>query len=266
MPLDEKEKEALKKRYKEHRQAIWSGKHSRKSKKKKAKRDVVNFANTPPKETIKAKIAVEQPAKSVTNENTIPAKKRHSLLNSADQEKNEQIVILRRTKEKKSTSETPTKIMPPVSERTTLYVPESTRKTEEKLPASDDKKTTLEQACPRAKRGDERISMYASSLNVAESSTRLETNAKLSTSTKNMLKEKIKNQRQEIWSGTSSKKGRSSNLEGKNIKELKSELETISAHNSPESREGLTLGVVFIGIAAVVAAIILGVLLGYLLA
>ncbi len=41
MPLDEKEKEELKKRYKEHRQSIWFGKHSRKLKKrKKDKRDV----------------------------------------------------------------------------------------------------------------------------------------------------------------------------------------------------------------------------------
>ena len=256
MPLDEKEKEELKKRYREHRQSMWFGKHSRKLKKrKKNKHDVDDFVRHVKKKEVKTSISPEQPKKSVEIENATFAKesKRHdSPKKLADHEEQNQMVILRRMKGKKSVSETPTKIMPPVSERTTLYEPEPTRKTEV-ISLPNDKTTMLEQ--------NEVQPQSFSSPNAAELSTKLEVAAK-SPPPENMLKEKIKSQRQEIWSGTTSqKKRRPKKRNGK-----KDEKNLGLAQNSQKTEKGLTLGVVFIGIAAVVTAVLLGVLLGYLLA
>lgn len=260
MPLDEKEKEALKERYKEHRQSIWFGKHSRKLKRKKDRRDVDNFVSRGKKEETKARISAEQPTKSVEIENATSVKESKRRISSklADYEGQNQMVILRRPKGKKSVSEAPTEMMPSVSERTTLYEPESTRRTEIRLPSPDDKTTMLERNEPRAK--------SSSSPNVAELSTKLEVIPKPPPSLENMLKEKNKSQRQEIWAGASSQKKRRPKLKERDGKKAEKNLGLISAQNSQETKKGLTLGAVFIGIAAVVAAIALGVLLGYLLA
>ncbi len=275
MPLDEKEKEELKKRYKEHRQAIWSGKHSRKLKRKDAKRDVDNFAAR--KEEQKASISPEQPTKLVEIENA--ASVRESKLRSspklADDEEQNQMVILRRPKGRKSVSEAPTKIVSPVSERTTLYEPEPMRKTEVKsssltsktkpddkitmfTPFTDGSALRLEQNEPQSK--------SSSSSNVAELSTKLAVTEAPLSSQENMLKEKIKSQRQEIWAGVSSQKKRRQKPPKQNAKKAEEDLEIISAQNPKEAKKGLNLGIVFIGIAAVVAAVVLGVLLGYILA
>ena len=204
MPLDEKEKEELKKRYKEHRQAIWSGKHSRKLKRKDAKRDVDNFAAR--KEEQKATISPEQQTKLVEIETaeSVRESKRRSSPKLADSEEQKQMVILHRPKGRKSVSEAPTKIVSPVNERTTLYEPELTRKTEVKSSSltnqtkPDDKTTMftsftdgfalrLEQNEPQAK--------YSSSSNAAELSTKLEVTESPLSSQENMLKAKIKSQR-----------------------------------------------------------------------
>jgi len=263
MPLDEKEKEALKERYKEHRQAMWFGKHSRKSKKKKPRLDDEdNFVNPTQKEEIKARISAKQPMKSVTIIEDDAVAKKQQGSGKLSEEKNDRIVILSRTKEKKSISETPTKIMPPTSERTTIYEPELPPKAKAKLSSPDDKKTILQQ--------DKPLTPSSSSTNVAELSTRLEATVEPSSSTENILKEKIKDQRQEIWSGASSKKRRRSKSKEKNGKKSEENSHSIAAQdyqpNSQAEKEGLTLGIVFIGIAAVVAAVVLGVLLGYILA
>ncbi|MBM3238744.1 hypothetical protein FJZ31_20835 [Candidatus Poribacteria bacterium] len=81
--MDEKEKKALQEKYKEHRQAIWFGEYSRKVKKKKDK----------------------EPARSEI-ENAISVAER-AAARPAPTEEQGQIVILRRTKGKKSINEAP---------------------------------------------------------------------------------------------------------------------------------------------------------------
>ena len=286
MPLDEKEKEELKKRYKEHRQAIWSGKHSRKLKRKDAKRDVDNFAAR--KEEQKATISPEQQTKLVEIETaeSVRESKRRSSPKLADSEEQKQMVILRRPKERESVSEAPTKIVSPISERTTLYEPEPTRKTEVKSSSltsqtKPDDKTTMFASLTDAEglrftsftdgsalrlEQNEPQSKYSSSSNVAELSTKLEVTEAPLSSQENMLKAKIKSQRQEIWAGVSSQKKRRQKPQKQNAKKAEEDLKIISAQNPKEAKKGLNLGVVFIGIAAVVAAVVLGVLLGYILA
>ena len=286
MPLDEKEKEELKKRYKEHRQAIWSGKHSRKLKRKDAKRDVDNFVAR--KEKQKASISPEQQTNLVETENaaSVGESKRRTSPKLSDSEEQNQMVILRRPKERKSVSEASTKIMSSVSERTTLYEPEPTRKTEVKSSSltsktKPDDKTTMFASLTDAEglrftsftdgfalrlEQNEPQSKSSSSSNVAELSTKLAVTEAPLSSQENMLKEKIKSQRQEIWAGVSSQKKRRQKPQKQNTKKAEQNLGIISAQNPKETKKGLTLGVVFIGIAAVVAAVVLGVLLGYLLA
>ncbi|MBM3239657.1 hypothetical protein FJZ31_25500 [Candidatus Poribacteria bacterium] len=252
MPLDEKEKEALKERYKEHRQAIWSGKRSRN-------------LNSKKKEYIKTKTSTEQPTKLGNLEDAISVEESPK---STDYEEQNQMVILRRAKKKKPVNEGPTEKMPSVSERTTwftsvnpssLYEPELTQKTKAKLSSPDVKTTILERSEPQS-------NSSSASPNAAELSTELKVIADTTTFPENILKEKIKSQRQEIWTGTSSQKKRQPKLKKQNGKKSKENLGIISAQNSQETKKGLTLGVVIIGIAAVVLAVVLGVLLGYLLA
>jgi len=267
MPLDEKEKEALKARYKEHRQAIWSGKRSRN-------------LNSKKKEDIKTKTFTEQPTKSGNLEDVISVEELPKL---SDYEEQNQMVILRRAKKKKPVNEGSmeqsdisrrdseesfgipsepkigTEKMPSVSERTTLYEPESMHKTEVKLSSPDVKTTILERSEPQS-------NFSSSSPNVAELSTNLEVIADTTTFPENILKEKIKSQRQEIWTGTSSQKKHRPKLKKQNGKKSKENLRIVSAQNSQETKKGLTVGIVIIGIAAVVFAVVLGVLLGYLLA
>lgn len=227
MPLDENEKEALKERYKEHRQSIWFGKHSLKLKRKKNKPNADSFPRYDEAE-MKTKISPEQPTKSVE---TVTSNKtsRQRGLPIVDYEGQNQVVMLRRAKGKKSVSESPTKLTPSVSEPTRTT---KTRKTK---------------------------------LSVAELPTQLEVNPE-QPPLERMLKEKIRSQRQEIWTGASSQKKRRTKLKKQNSKKSAEDLNLISEQNSQNAKQGLTLGVVFIGIIAVVAAIVLGVLLGYLLA
>ncbi|MFH0958962.1 MAG: hypothetical protein V1897_09700 [Pseudomonadota bacterium] len=265
MPLDEKEKKALKERYKEHRQAIWSGKHSRKLNGKK-------------KGETKTKFSAEQPTRpdEIENATSVKESKQDSLPPLADYEEQNQMIILRRAKGKKPVNEARTEKMPTFSERTTLYEPESTPKTEVKLSSltsktKPDDKTTMfasltDDFVLRLERNEPQSNSASSSPHVAELSTKLEVIADTMTSPENILKEKIKSQRQEIWTGTSSQKKRQSKLKKQNDKETAENLGLTSAQHSQETKKGLTLGVVIIGIAAVVVAVVLGVLLGYLLA
>ena len=288
MPLDEREKEALQERYKEHRRSIWFGKHSLKFKKKKKQREV-DSSTSHDEEEIKRKISPEPPTKSGEIENVTSGKaSRQRDLPIADYEEQNKVVMLKRSKEKKSMSEAPmersdipkigTKVMPSVSDRTTLYEPEATRK--EKL-SSDitsktklgDKTTMLEQKETQANSSASGMRFAHNStltsktkLNVAELPTKLEATAKQSSPLEKILKEKIKSQRQEIWSGASSQKKRRPKLKKQSSKKSVENLSLISEQNSQDAENGLTLGVVFIGIISVVAAIALGVLLGYLLA
>jgi hypothetical protein len=250
--LDEKEKKALKEMYKEHRQAIWSGKRSRN-------------LNIKKKEDIKTKTSAEQPTKSGNLEDAISVEESPK---STDYEEQNQMVILRRAKKKKPVNESLTEKMPPFSERTTwftsvnpssLYEPESTHKTEAKLSSPDVKTTILERSEPRSN------SSY-SSPNVAELSTNLEVIADTTTFPENILKEKIKSQRQEIWTGISSQKKHQPKLKKQKGTEAEENWGIISEQNSQETKKGLTIGIVIISIAAVVFAVVLGVLLGYLLA
>lgn len=183
-PLDEKEKEALQKKYKEHRQSIWFGEHSRKVKKKKDKRDVDNFVSREKEKSLqppkilgeeKGGSSAEQPARSVEIESAISVKesKRNSSPKSTDYEEQNQIVILRRAKEKKYRNEAPTEKMPSANEHTmwfssplpkggrgllnpsSLYESESTHKTEVKLSSPDEKTIILERHEPQSKNSKE---------------------------------------------------------------------------------------------------------------
>ena len=276
MPLDEKEKEVLKERYKEHRQAIWFGKHSLKLKRKRNKLNDDSFA-IHDKAEAKTKISPELPTSSVEIETVTSGKAlRRRDLPIADYEEQNQVVMLRRAKGEKSQ----TKMTPSVSERTTPYEPESTPKEKVKLSSDITSKTRLDNKTTMLKQNGTQANFYASDmrrardsvstrqtkLNVAELPTRLETTATQSPASEKILTEKIKSQRQEIWSGISSQKKRRTKLKKQNSKKSAENLSLISEQNSQDAKQGLTLGVVFIGIIAVVTAITLGVLLGYLLA
>jgi hypothetical protein len=273
MPLDEKEKKALKEKYKEHRQAIWLGKSKAKGAGERSEHS--RKLNEKKEEEINTSSSAEQPTKSANLEDAISVEESSKL---ADYEEQNQMVILRRAKRKKPVNETPmeqsdipkvgTEKMPSFSERTTLYEPEATHKTEVKL-SSQDTKTAMpasDDFVLRLKRSESQSNSSSSSPNVAELSTNSEFIADTTTSPENMLKEKIRSQRQEIWTGASSQKKRRPKLKKQKGKKAEENLGLISAQNSQETKKGLTLGIVIIGIAAVVVAVVLGVLLGYLLA
>ena len=272
MPLDEKEKRALKEKYKEHRQAIWFGKSKAKDAGERSEQG--RKLNNKKEEEINTSSSAEQPTKSGNLEDAISIEESPKL---ADYEEQNQMVILRRAKRKKPVNEAPmsqsdipkvgTEKMPSFSERTTLYEPEATHKTEVKL-SSQDTKTAMpasDDFVLRLERSEPQSNSSSSSPNVAELSTNSEFIADTTTSPENLLKEKIRSQRQEIWTGTSPQKKRDQ-LKKQKGKKAEENLGLISAQNSQETKKGLTLGIVIIGIAAVVVAVVLGVLLGYLLA
>lgn len=276
MPLDDEEKRILKEKYKKHRQSIWFGKSDKKRKKKKdsIENSVSEDDEVGKEHSVARKTTPEPDVKTIAPQSRSDRRYRSHYEQSGDEARTD---VISPTMKSRSTHDNATFESERTSSSTvdtiglshddTEITPKQKSPTAESVASEPD--IVQLSVRPRTQRGGI-ITENPSVRTPKQRESGVQAHAeftrekKFNTDEVRELKDKVKDQRWSIWTGTSSRKQRKPKARRRKSKKGEREFwQSTQENESSDDKKGLTWGIVFMVIFGIVGAIVLGIFLGY---
>ena len=269
MPLDDEEKQILKEKYKKHRQSIWFGKSDKKRKKKKdsIENSVSGDDEVGGEHSVARKTTPEPDAKTFTSQSRTDRRYQSHYEQSGDEARTDVILPTMKSRSTRDNATFEPKRASSHSHDDTEITPKQKSPTAESVASEPD--IVQLSVRPRTQRGGI-ITENPSVRTPKQRESGVQANAeftrekKFNTDEVRELKDKVKDQRWSIWTGTSSRKQRKPKARRRKSKKGEREFwQSTQENESSDDKKGLTWGIVFMVIFGIVGAIVLGIFLGY---